>query len=144
MFDGKVLFTGGYPGNDGQGDPTTLALSEFFDPVAGTWEIVGNMDEARDGHTATLLPDGNLLVAGGYNWNIRFSNYNLPLYVGSAELYDPAAGTWMAVANLVSARYGHTATLLQDGSVLLVGGEGPEGTLASAELYVAPPADGCQ
>jgi N-acetylneuraminic acid mutarotase len=143
-FDGKVLFTGGYPGNEGQGDPTTLALSELFDPVAGTWEIVGNMDQARDGHTATLLADGNLLVAGGYDWNLRFYGYDLPRYVGSAELYDPAAGTWIAAASLISARYGHTATLLQDGSVLVVGGEGVAGTLASVELYAALPTDGCQ
>lgn len=144
MADGKVLFTGGYPGNEGQGDPTTLALSELFDPVAGTWEMVGNLDEARNGHTATLLPDGNLLVAGGYDWNIRFYDYKLPLYVGRAELYDPATGTWTAGASLVAARYGHTATLLQDGSVLVVGGDGLAGNLASAELYAASPAGGCQ
>ena len=144
LSDGKVLFTGGYPGNGGDGDPTTLASSELFDPVTGTWQIAGNLNEARDGHTATLLPDGHLLVAGGFDWNIRLYDYNLSLYVGSAELYDPATSAWMAVASLGFARSGHTATLLPDGSVLVVGGEGPAGTLASAELYAAPISNGCQ
>lgn len=137
LSNGEVLFTGGYPGNDGQGDPTTLALSEFFDPATGTWELVGNLNEARDGHTATLLPDGELLVAGGFDWNIR-------QYPGGTELYDPATATWMTAASLGSPRSGHTATLLPDGSVLVVGGGGPAGPLASAELYGSPTTDGCQ
>ena len=141
---GTVLFTGGYPGNGWDGDPRSLALSELFDPVTDTWEMVGSLNEARDGHTATLLPDGSLLAAGGFDWNIRFQDYTLPMYVGTAERYDPAAGTWTAIASLVSARYGHTATLLPDGSVLVVGGWGIAGILASAELYAAPPTEGCQ
>jgi Galactose oxidase, central domain/Kelch motif len=141
LSDGRVLFTGGYPGNDGQDfGPRTLALSQFFDPVTDMWEMVGNLNEARDGHTATLLPDGKLLVAGGFDWNLR-------IYVRSTELYDPVSATWMTAASLGTARSGHTATLLPDGTVLVAGGEtGLYGsiTLESAERYGAPVADSCQ
>ena len=140
LSNGQVLFTGGYPGNGGDGDPTTLALSELFDPVTGVWEMVGNLNEARDGHTATLLPDGKLLVAGGFDWNLR-------TYVSGTELYDPVTATWMTAASLGTARYGHTATLLPDGTVLVAGGEtGLYGsiTLGSAELHAGPGTARCQ
>ena len=140
LSDGKVLFTGGYPGNEGQGNPTTLALSELFDPISGTWAIVGDLNEARDSHTATLLPDGQLLIAGGFD-------YNIGQYPGGTELYDPATATWMTAASLRTPRSGHTATLLPDGSVLVAGGEtGLYGsiTLGSAELYAAASTSDCQ
>src|SRR5512132_3167641 len=57
-----------------------------------TWSSSGNMGKGRVGHTATLLPNGNVLVVGGLGAN------------GSAELYDPAAGTWTATGNPVSSR----------------------------------------
>jgi len=149
LQDGKVLIAGGYreapdriPGSPGFGYKTTsLDQAEIFDPVTGTWQIVGNLNEARDSHTATLLPDGKVLVVGGYDNNARLS-------VSGTELYDPAAATWLVVASLGSARYGHTATLLPDGTVLVAGGRsyGPSGdvTLGSAELYAAPSSDDCE
>jgi hypothetical protein len=88
---------------------------------------------ARSGHTATLLPDGKVLVAGG---NISVQS--------SAELYDPSTGTWNATGNMVVARSMHTATLLPDGSVLVAGGfdvtqppgiGGSPEIVATAELY---------
>jgi hypothetical protein len=78
------------------------------------------------GHPATLLPSGKVLVAGG------FSAASAP--VASAELYDPATNSWSDTANMLAARGGHGAALLQDGLVLVAGGSGPAG-LASAELY---------
>ena len=78
-------------------------------------------------HTATLLPNGKVLVAGGY----RLQRLDL----ASAELYDPASGTWTATGSLATARAGHTATLLPNGKVLVAGGYGNSGYLASAELY---------
>jgi hypothetical protein len=145
LANDKVLVAGGYgdnlvtrPGSPGTYYvPTSLDEVELFDPVVGTWEIVGNLNGARDSHTATLLPNGEVLVAGGFNWNVR-------LYVGGSELYEPATAAWMTVASLLSVRRLHTATPLPDGTVLVVGGEGPTGTLASAELYAPPMSDSCQ
>jgi hypothetical protein len=82
---------------------------------------------ARANHTATLLPNGKVLVAGGsHDGNSEFA---------SAELYDPASGTWSATGSLVFARELHTATLLLNGKVLIAAGLGNSGALSTAELY---------
>lgn len=86
------------------------------------------MVEARDGQTATLLADGTVLVAGGQSVSDNESQGNL----ASAELYDSISGTWTATADMIEARYGHRATLLLDGHVLVTGGGS---TSSSAELY---------
>ncbi len=91
-----------------------------------TWSDTGSLGTARHKHTATLLPDGKVLVVGG----VGSSGY-----LASAELYDPATGVWSATGSLTTARYNHTATLLPDGKVLVVGGYGSSGYLTSAELY---------
>jgi hypothetical protein len=82
---------------------------------------------ARAAHTATLLPDGRVIAAGGVGSNN---------YVASAELYDPSHGTWSATGALVTARGGHTATLMSNSQLLIAGGitVGPF-ILASAELF---------
>ena len=78
------------------------------------------MDERFPDHTATLMADGKVLIAGG----------------GSAALYDPNKGTWRATGQMIEPRYYHTATLLPDGRVLVAGGGAEsEGLLASAELF---------
>ena len=84
-----------------------------------------SLTTARALHTATLLPNGKVLVAGGFNGG----------ELSSAELYDPASGTWTAIGSLTTARYQHTATLLPNGKVLVAGGGGTSGALSSAELY---------
>src|SRR5207253_8294359 len=78
----------------------------------------------RADHTATLLPSGKVLVAGGYNC-VPFGGCG---ELSSAELYDPATGTWTSTGNLNTARFRHTGTLLPNGKVLVVAGK-------SAELY---------
>jgi hypothetical protein len=84
------------------------------------------MAVARANNTATLLPSGNVLVAGGQDDD--------PL--ASAELYAPGAGTFSVTGCLATKRSFHTATLLQSGKVLMVGGNGQNfEALASAELY---------
>jgi WD40 repeat protein len=82
------------------------------------------MTTTRRSHTATLLTNGKVLVAGGYNVNPT----------ANAELYDPGTGQWAATGNMTTARLWHTATLLPNGKVLVAGGSG-DGVLASAELY---------
>jgi hypothetical protein len=92
------------------------------------WTATGPLNTPRYRHTATLLPNGQVLVAGGRDISGD--------YVSSAELYDPASGTWSATGSLANARYFHTATLLPNGKVLVAGGfSSTGGYLASAELY---------
>jgi hypothetical protein len=86
------------------------------------------MHTAREEHTATLLPSGLVLVAGGVN-----SSYT-PL--ANAEFYDWMTGAWTTTGSLRTARYNQTATLLPDGLVLVAGGEGSS-ALPNAELYNA-------
>src|SRR5437867_1116503 len=92
---------------------------------AGTWSATGSLATGRYGATATLLPSGKVLVAGGYNAG--------PL--ASAELYDPVAGTWSATGSMATPRYAATATRLTNGKVLVAGGYSTSGPVASAELY---------
>src|SRR6266404_8641322 len=72
----------------------TLASSALYDPAAGAWTFIGNMTSKRDNHTATLLPNGKVLVAAGECSSLECGGHNIPL--ASAELYDPATGTWAA------------------------------------------------
>src|SRR5690348_3587831 len=111
----------------------TLALTAValnFSPGAradGTfWVTNSPMHTGRDDQTATLLPNGKVLVAGGNSTNDLLS---------SAELYDPASGAWTATGSLNVKRAYHTATLLLNGKVLVAGGDGVTNILSSAELY---------
>ncbi len=121
--DGRVLVAGGQ--NAGFADVHNLATAEIYDAATGVWMLTGDMTVARIGHTATLLPNGQVLVAAGYNAD----------FLDAAELYDPATGTWAATGSLTTARLGSTATLLPNGGVLVAAGYSQSGNLASAELY---------
>jgi hypothetical protein len=89
------------------------------------------MTDARTGHSATLLADGSVLVAGGYG---------ATTVLATAELYNSVAGTWSATGSMADARAQHTATLLGNGMVLVAGGTAGAGFLfSSAELYEGPP-----
>jgi hypothetical protein len=87
----------------------------------GEWEVTGSLGTARASHTATLLPSGKVLVAGGDGNGASTS----------AELYDPATGTWSSTGSLGSAHASHTATLLSSGKVLVAGSF----VFNTAELY---------
>jgi hypothetical protein len=119
-----VLVAGGF------GPSGYLTNAELYNPANGTWTATGSLNTARDSHTATLLPSGMVLVAGGYN-----SSGGV---LTNAELYNPANGTWTATDSLNNARDSQTATLLPSGMVLVAGGSS-SGSLAgptSAELYI--------
>lgn len=94
---------------------------------SGTFTNTGTLNVGRAAHTATLLPNGNVLVAGGANTND--ANYS------SAEIYSPESRIWTNTASLNDGRFEHTATLLTNGKVLIVGGRNADGSLASAEIY---------
>jgi WD40 repeat protein len=123
--NGKILVVGGYS------NTVYWASAELYDPATGIWATTGSLHATRSSHTATLLPNGKVLVAGG-----QCSGGGMA--IASAELYDPASGTWTMTGSLDTGRANHTATLLPNGKVLVVGGSAsgsPAGILYSAELY---------
>ena len=128
LADGRILIAGGYTDVE-----VALASAEVYDPSADAFSPTGSMADARGLHTATRLADGRVLIAGGgpANWvSTAFP------YLASAELYDPATGTFSPTGTMTMPREDHTATLLEDGRVLIVGGndEGSH-TTPTAELY---------
>ena len=129
LASGKLLVVGGVK-SAGAG----TAAADLFDPVSATWTPVAPMNVMRTSHTATLLNDGRVLVAGGST----VSSVAAQGYVNdaSAEIYDPVANTWTATPAMSAARSHHSATLLPDGKVLVVGGENLLYLVgATAEIY---------
>ncbi len=98
------------------------------------WVPTGNLSTPRSDHTATLLPNSKVLVAGGSS---GLDSSGKLVFLDSAELYDPATETWSATGHLSKPRTNHTAILLQNGNVLVMGGYvyGNSGMEASVELY---------
>ena len=95
-----------------------LNSAEIYDPSSGSFTDTGNMATARSA-PAVLLPNGEVLIAGGSTCDSSGNCNSL----SSVELYDPAAGTFSSAGSMNSARDGHTMTLLQNGRVLIAGGE---------------------
>jgi hypothetical protein len=121
--NGRVLVAGGGRGL------TYLAAAEIYDPMAGTWTATGNMSRFRIGHSATLLNNGFVLVAGGSEGTYPYAG------VASAELYNPATGTWAATGSMTYPRCCHTAALLASGQVLVAAGSHLTNQIRTAELY---------
>ncbi len=128
---GQVLLAGGLRGG------AALFGAELYEYANGFWSVTKNtvgttseLSVLRASHSATLLPNGKVLVAGGQSLL-----GTAPAALNSAELYDPDTGTWTATGSLNQARYNHTVTLLPNGRVLVVGGNTATQILNSAELY---------
>jgi Tol biopolymer transport system component len=150
LRDGRVLIVGGGSCGDAEHDGI-WASAELYDPRTGTFHATGSMGTPRARHTATLLADGRVLITGGITGqspvasvSVVFASYHDPTTamtaesntLSSAEVYDPVTGTFSRTGSMRDFRDRHTATLLGDGRVLVVGGGG-EGYAArtSAELY---------
>ena len=136
---GKVLVVGGF-----SNALNTLDSAELYDTTTGKWNVTGSLNSARVFHTATLLQNGKVLIVGGFVFPVipaglpNFTPVPSPFPLGSSELYDPATGTWSPTGSLAATHAGHTATLLPNGKVLIVGGVGGSddfGMLHRAELY---------
>ncbi|MGW8248811.1 MAG: Kelch repeat-containing protein, partial [Acidiferrobacterales bacterium] len=125
LNSGKVLIVGG-----AQGSNNPIASAEIYNPVTGTFQATGSMAIARADHTATLLADGKVLITGGRQ------TLNDASALDTAEIYDPASGTFSNAGSVGSAHTDHTATLLQDGKVLIVGGFDGTANTSNAELYI--------
>lgn len=133
LENGKVLIAGGggFPCSGGACYATVNRSSELYDPIKGKWSVTGELRQRRSEHTATLLKDGRVLIAGGADWGVDIGTFS---YLDSAELYHPATGEWRPTASF-NRIFGFpvSATLLANGKVLAVGRSKPQGY--SAELY---------
>lgn len=139
LSSGQILIVAGY---NESGFPE--ATAELYDPTAGSFHALGTVSP-RSNHTATLLQDGRVLIAGGLSWSLDTGGS----FTASAEIYDPASGRFVSTGSMMIARRSQTATLLPDGRVLIAGGEDDDGgigtldpastgglcSLPSAELY---------
>lgn len=123
---GKVLVVGG-------GDQRNLMRpAEIYDPTSGAWSLTGSLATPRVNPTATVLGDGKVLVAGGcavpkgnftpYTSLCPSNGTSSSSFVSSAELFDPTTGRFSGAGAMLARRWGHTSTLLGDGTVLLAGG----------------------
>jgi hypothetical protein len=130
--DGRVLIVGGQTkvAVDLASAVPSLASAEIYDPIAGTFTPTGAMTTGRANHTATLLANGKVLITGGMTYD---SMGNEP-FLASAELYDPATGSFTAAGNMASVRAGHQAVLLTSGKVLVLGGNSC-GNTPNPEVY---------
>ena len=124
LRDGRVLVTGG---SNAQGLTNRLATAELYDPAARTFTRTANdMSVARTFHSATLLADGRVLIAGGSDERGRSSG---------ADIFDPATNRFVPTGNLLDAQSSQEGTLLRSGEVLITGGSTATRREARAELY---------
>jgi len=128
LADGQVLVTGG----------ELHSACRLYDPATGTWKTAAPLPHPRAFHTATTLADGTVLVAGGKN-TAGEGHQDLSA-VDTCLLYHSATGTWSPAPSLRDPRRQHTATLLPNGTVLLVGGtDATDSPTASIEVYAPSP-----
>lgn len=137
LGDGKVLVAGGI--NEGE----LLSSVEIFDPGTSSWTTMAPLSVPRLGSTLTLLTNGNVLVTGGTSAETASGAGGGQTIRpdATAEVYNVAANRWTTTSGAMSSpRFEHTATALDDGRVLIVGGQGPPisgvaAALATTEIY---------
>ena len=126
LGDGRVLVAGGT--TTAEGGATATDTAEIYDPSNGSWSLVGSLSEPRAGHTATVLSDGTVLIAGGEN----ASGISATL-----ERFDPTANSFTLAGALSTVRSHHAAAVLDDGRVLIIGGWDGAAPLASVDVFDA-------
>jgi NHL repeat/Galactose oxidase, central domain/Kelch motif len=127
LQSGSVLAAGGISGDCASSVGPAVTV-DLFDPRESRWSSAGKLEVARGLASVTSLPDGRVLVAGGYTASGTLQS--------SAEFFDPAVGGWNLNGALSVARGGHTATRLVNGTVLIAGGSDAAGRTAAAEIYI--------
>jgi hypothetical protein len=128
LADGRVLIVGGYVLRTLGFGTATDSSTEIYDPVQNLFLSGPPLTTPRANHTATLLPDGRVLVVGGENSAGDFA------VVDTAEVFDPVANSWTTIG-MNSAREFHQAVLMRDGKVLVTGGNTGDGASSSAEVF---------
>ncbi|MDX1442351.1 MAG: kelch repeat-containing protein [Gammaproteobacteria bacterium] len=124
LEDGRVLLAGGCAGN---GCSPFTASAEIIGPESGAFTDTASMAVPRASHAAALLPDGRVLVTGGWSEGA---------VTRSAEFFDPQAATFLPAGEMLEPRAGHQAIMLDDGRILLIGGEpGLNETVATTEIF---------
>ena len=132
LRDGRVLILGGFD-EDADFNDDSLSSAEIYDPGTGQFTATGNLVEPRVGHQATVLPSGMVLVTGGL---LNDPPNSMVDRMATAELYDPATGTFALTGEQLQPRAGHAATVLPSGLVLLTGGiRSSFNTTRVTELY---------
>lgn len=128
LINGRVLVAGGFATTATSTGSTNSA--ELFYPETGTWLTVAPMARRRDNHTATVTPDGNVVVIGGYQTGAPGG------YVGVGEEFNPLTNTWSDLADTLNRpRALHTATYMRDGRIVVIGGVDQNGPLSSVEIW---------
>ena len=142
LANGQVLVAGGGRGSEisipnGEG---VLGSAVLYDPAANTWRPTGAMIGRRAGHQAVALADGRVLVAGGgdrvgYPCAAIHENCNVAESIGTAEIYDPATGTFSKTGDLARPRIAFSLNVLPSGKVVAAGGGAKNQGLTSVEIF---------
>ena len=134
LADGRVLVAGsGILSNSNAADSS----AEVYDPSSAKWTAAPSMTNPRSGHSLTLLSDGRVLAAGGMDGTKGFDEL---VVHSTTEIFDPSTNSWSPGPELAEPRSYHSATLLPDGRVLLIGGirQENERRLSTSMEFVTP------
>lgn len=131
LKNGKILVTGGRDGNKSSKN------TQLYNPATRKFEKGPDMNFSRIDHAATLLQDGRVLITGGQEFDLMRKKLPLASSIGQSEIYDPKTNKFTIAPNLNISRFKHSAILLNDGRVLIIGGFrfGKNEILTHAEVF---------